>query len=302
MNRARLLALTISASLHAAAVAFVLAHRGDEPERVLALAVDIAWSASPESSDGVSAAEDVSTPTSVDSVQLSHHASPAGLTRGSMVREERIDELVESGRPTPWVAGSSPGNDAGTEAAVAGARRSPLLRPETNETAVSHRRRRIDAERRAESLRAESFRKRGASAAVVGDAATATALEQASSHRSGATPTDAAEISALASSNSMAGGAEIVYRVAPTYPVAARRRGIEGAVLLHVRFDAGGRPEDISIMTSSGSKMLDDAARDAVARWRFRGGVAGTLELPITFRLVAASAADESSVNQGVIR
>ena len=95
----------------------------------------------------------------------------------------------------------------------------------------------------------------------------------------------------------MADSSEIVYRVAPAYPVAARRKGIEGAVLLRVRFDAGGRPEDISVMTSSGSTMLDDAARDAVARWRFRGGVPGMLDLPITFRLVAASAGDGAFIH-----
>lgn len=85
----------------------------------------------------------------------------------------------------------------------------------------------------------------------------------------------------------MADGSEIVYRVAPAYPLAARRRGIEGAVLLHVRFDASGQPREISVMTSSGSPMLDDAARDAAARWRFRGGAAGAVELPFTFRLAA---------------
>jgi protein TonB len=85
----------------------------------------------------------------------------------------------------------------------------------------------------------------------------------------------------------MADGGEIVYRVAPSYPLAARRRGIEGEVLLHVRFDASGQPREISVMTSSGSPMLDDAARDAVARWRFRGGAAGAIELPFAFRLAA---------------
>lgn len=100
----------------------------------------------------------------------------------------------------------------------------------------------------------------------------------------------------------MADSAEIVYRVAPAYPPAARRKGIEGSVLLHVRFDASGRPKDISIMTSSGSPMLDDAARDAVSRWRFRGGEAGALDLPVIFRLVAAAGDGLSSANPGVIR
>jgi protein TonB len=91
---------------------------------------------------------------------------------------------------------------------------------------------------------------------------------------SGAIPAREARDAASRSPDSVAESGEIVHLVAPTYPLIARRKGIEGAVLLHVRFDASGRPEDISVMTSSGSAMLDDAARDAVMRWRFRGGVA----------------------------
>jgi protein TonB len=83
----------------------------------------------------------------------------------------------------------------------------------------------------------------------------------------------------------MAAGGETVYRITPYYPPAARRRGIEGSVLLRVRFDAGGRPEDIAVAASSGSEMLDQAAREAVQRWRFRGGAAGTIDVPVAFRL-----------------
>jgi periplasmic protein TonB len=119
---------------------------------------------------------------------------------------------------------------------------------------------------------------------------------------SGAIPAREARGAASESPYSVAESGEIVHLVAPTYPLTARRKGIEGAVLLRVRFDASGRPEDISVMTSSGSAMLDDAARDAVMRWRFRGGVAGSLELPITFRLVAAAAGEASLVHQGALQ
>lgn len=80
-------------------------------------------------------------------------------------------------------------------------------------------------------------------------------------------------------------GPDVVHRVAPIYPVAARRRGAEGSVLLRVQIDESGWPVHISVVTSAGSELLDDAARAAILRWRFRAGAAGTLDVPIAFRL-----------------
>lgn len=56
----------------------------------------------------------------------------------------------------------------------------------------------------------------------------------------------------------------------PPYPPMALRRGIEGTVLLRVRVDRDGRPSDVAIERSSGSHLLDEAARKFLqARWRF---------------------------------
>lgn len=77
----------------------------------------------------------------------------------------------------------------------------------------------------------------------------------------------------------------------PRYPMAARRRGQQGRVLLRVTVSPTGAPDDVQLMESSGSAALDDAAKDAVRQWRFhpavRNGVAiGTrLDVPIRFRL-----------------
>ena len=86
-------------------------------------------------------------------------------------------------------------------------------------------------------------------------------------------------------------------RMPPVYPLTARRQGLQGTAMVRARFDAQGRPEDVAVVASSGSASLDDAAREAVRRWRFRAGAAGVLDMPITFRLdgrprggVAASA------------
>jgi protein TonB len=66
--------------------------------------------------------------------------------------------------------------------------------------------------------------------------------------------------------------ATIAYETAtpPTYPIRALRAGMQGTVLLKVLVDAGGKPVQVAIERSSGSRILDDAARKHVlAAWRF---------------------------------
>jgi protein TonB len=76
---------------------------------------------------------------------------------------------------------------------------------------------------------------------------------------------------------------------APRYPAQALRRGEGGTVTVRVEIGADGRPDQVSVASSSGSRRLDRAATDAVRRWRFtpamRQGeaVAGTVVVPITF-------------------
>lgn len=77
----------------------------------------------------------------------------------------------------------------------------------------------------------------------------------------------------------------------PVYPESARRRGIEGLVLLFVEVAADGRPKGVRIETSSGSSILDEAAVRAVERWRFKPGTlmgvptSSRVRIPIRFRL-----------------
>jgi protein TonB len=66
--------------------------------------------------------------------------------------------------------------------------------------------------------------------------------------------------------------ATIAYETAtpPAYPLQALRAGVQGTVLLRVLVDAGGKPVQVAIERSSGSRTLDDAARRHVlAAWRF---------------------------------
>jgi protein TonB len=78
----------------------------------------------------------------------------------------------------------------------------------------------------------------------------------------------------------------------PPYPKPAVMRGIEGTVTLRIHVDASGRPIEVSVESSSGSALLDQAALKFVkARWHFvpaqRDGQAaeGWALVPIEFVL-----------------
>nr|WP_218626990.1 energy transducer TonB [Sodalis sp. dw_96] len=77
----------------------------------------------------------------------------------------------------------------------------------------------------------------------------------------------------------------------PDYPRLARRSHQQGTVMLNVPVTVDGAASEVNIAQSSGSDALDDAARQAVRRWRFipakRGGepVAGWVRVPVVFRL-----------------
>lgn len=56
----------------------------------------------------------------------------------------------------------------------------------------------------------------------------------------------------------------------PPYPVQGIARRLAGEVVLRIRVDAGGRPVEVTIERSSGSSLLDEAARKFIkARWHF---------------------------------
>jgi periplasmic protein TonB len=56
----------------------------------------------------------------------------------------------------------------------------------------------------------------------------------------------------------------------PVYPLAARRMGMQGRVLLHVEVLASGVSGQVAVQQSSGYAMLDNAALQAVRSWRFQ--------------------------------
>ena len=78
---------------------------------------------------------------------------------------------------------------------------------------------------------------------------------------------------------------------APNYPAISRRLGEEGLVLLQVQVTADGKADSVELKTGSGSDRLDEAALEAVKKWRFvpakRGdqAVSASVVVPVKFSI-----------------
>ena len=85
--------------------------------------------------------------------------------------------------------------------------------------------------------------------------------------------------------------ADYLLNPAPAYPALSRRMGEEGKVVLRVFVESTGRPSQIEVKFASGSPRLDQAAQEAVWRWKFvsarRGddAVGAWVLVPIVFNL-----------------
>ncbi|MGZ4999090.1 MAG: energy transducer TonB [Methylomonas sp.] len=77
----------------------------------------------------------------------------------------------------------------------------------------------------------------------------------------------------------------------PEYPSIAKSRGWQGKVMLRVQVSAEGLSDAVAVETSSGHEILDEAAIEAVKKWKFipakRGEtpVASSVIVPIIFTL-----------------
>lgn len=83
----------------------------------------------------------------------------------------------------------------------------------------------------------------------------------------------------------------VVRGVRPEYPDKARRRNIEGRVLVRVLIDTQGQPRDCAVQSAEPAGMFEDAAVSAACRHRFLPGrIAGrsvmtVVILPFSFVL-----------------
>ena len=77
-----------------------------------------------------------------------------------------------------------------------------------------------------------------------------------------------------------------------SYPERARKRNQEGTVVVHALIGPDGKPIEVSVAQSSGHRLLDEAARDAITNCAFVpqkvGGraVRAIVEIPIPFKLI----------------
>jgi TonB family protein len=77
-----------------------------------------------------------------------------------------------------------------------------------------------------------------------------------------------------------------VYAPRPEYPVAARRARMTGRGLFECAVDQRtGAVTGVRVLHSTGHRILDDAAMDALRKWRFRPGTVSTVTMPLTFSL-----------------
>lgn len=78
----------------------------------------------------------------------------------------------------------------------------------------------------------------------------------------------------------------------PSYPIEAKRRNIQGKVLVKVLVKTDGNPDSVDIARSSGNSSLDEAAIDAVRNWHFvpaRQGnksVQASVIVPVEFKII----------------
>ncbi len=85
--------------------------------------------------------------------------------------------------------------------------------------------------------------------------------------------------------------AAYLHNPAPNYPSVSRRLKEEGKVLLQVQVNADGSADAVELQTSSGYSRLDDAALEAVKKWRFSPAkrndqaVSASVIVPVKFSL-----------------
>lgn len=67
----------------------------------------------------------------------------------------------------------------------------------------------------------------------------------------------------------------------PPYPAKARRRHMEGTVILEVVVNVAGKVDSLEIKESSGHRVLDKAALASVRQWIFEPGMKNGMKVPM---------------------
>ena len=81
-----------------------------------------------------------------------------------------------------------------------------------------------------------------------------------------------------------------LYAPKPNYPYEARRTGTTGTGVAHLTVNsAAGNVIDGEMSQSTGSAILDQVTLATLRRWRFKPGVASSIQVPITYTLTGVS-------------
>ena len=67
------------------------------------------------------------------------------------------------------------------------------------------------------------------------------------------------------------------------YPEAAQKANLSGSGVYELQIDKGGRTTAVVIVKSSKSAVLDQAAKSAFLKWRFKPGVFTRVRVPVTW-------------------
>ena len=67
------------------------------------------------------------------------------------------------------------------------------------------------------------------------------------------------------------------------YPEAAQKAKITGSGLYELQINKAGATTAVAIVKSSGSAVLDQAARSAFLKWRFKPGVFARVRIPVSW-------------------
>jgi TonB family protein len=95
-----------------------------------------------------------------------------------------------------------------------------------------------------------------------------------------------------------------IHALQPEYPAQAMYGGVQGRVEIQFALSAAGVPSEMRVVDTSGSALLDGAALDALARWRFTPPeVAGRqYRQTFNFELDPGAAAAGAARTQGCVR
>lgn len=84
---------------------------------------------------------------------------------------------------------------------------------------------------------------------------------------------------------------QLVGRVNPVYPYAARQKNLEGVVVVRFLVDVEGRVTKASVVEANPAQVFEQAALEAVSKWRFQPAqldgerVATWMSVPIRFKM-----------------